>query len=120
MTLRSESCGRYTLVGRPDAIDVDGAGRVLLLADHDYVVRVPAEVSDLPLAGALRRLPGASEAALRFHGFVGDTYLDGRPLRVRSQKLTAKQVDAMLRSVVANLAALPFAFTAPAGRAVCP
>ncbi|MDQ3434114.1 MAG: DUF2357 domain-containing protein [Actinomycetota bacterium] len=115
MKLRSEVCGRFTLLGKADAMDVDADDSLLLLADRDYVVKVPARLSDLPLAGALRRLPGASEAVLRFSGFIGDTHLDGRTLRVRSPKLTAKQVDGMLRSVAGKLAALPFAFTAPTG-----
>jgi predicted component of viral defense system (DUF524 family) len=96
-------------------MEVDPDDRVLLLADRDYLVKVPAGISDLPLAGALRRLPGASEGVLRFSGFIGDTHLDGRVLRVRSPKLTATQVEGMLRSVAGRLAALPFAFTAPTG-----
>jgi hypothetical protein len=76
MTLRAEVCGRFTIVGAADTLDRDESGVVLLLADRSYVVKVPAETEDLPLAGALRRLPGASDAVLRFSGFIGDTRLD--------------------------------------------
>ncbi len=86
-----------------------------LLADRDYTVKTPTDVSELPLAGALRRLPGASEGILRFSGFIGDAQLDGRILRVRSPKLTASQVEEMLRAVARQLASLPFAFATPAG-----
>jgi hypothetical protein len=115
MNLLSEVCGGFTLVGDSASMGVDAESRVLLLADRDYVVKLPVGLVDLPLAGALRRLPGAVDATLRFRGFIGDTRLDGRVLRVRSPKLTATQVDAMLRAVTSRLAALPFAFATPVG-----
>ena len=115
MTLRSEVCGRFTIVGAADILDRDESGAVLLLADRSYVVQIPAEAGELPLVGALRQLPGASDAVLRFSGFIGDTRLDDRVLRVRSPKLTAVQVDEMLGAIRKRLAALPFAFATPVG-----
>ena len=79
------------------------------------MVQVPDDLADLPLAGALTRLSGAAEAVLRFRGFIGDTRLDGREIRVRSTKLTADEVEEMLRSVAGQLATLPFAFATPIG-----
>jgi hypothetical protein len=113
--LREEECGRFTIVADETTMSVAADGRLLLEADRDYVVRVPAGTTALPLAGALRRPPGATDATLRFRGFIGDTRLDGRAIGVWSRKLTARQVDEMLRGIGEQMASLPFVFTTPTG-----
>jgi hypothetical protein len=115
--LRSERCGGFVVHGAADALETDDDAALVLRADHDYAVTLPAGSAELPLAGALRRLPGASEAVLRFSGFIGDTKLGGRRVRVRSPKLTPRQVEWMLDAVAGRLAVLPFAFATPVGAA---
>lgn len=115
MSLRLEVCGPFTIIGPEGSLDQDEFGVVLVMADRDYVVKLAGDPYDLPLAGALRRLPGAQEAVLRFSGFIGDTRLGGRLVRVRSPKLTSEQVEQMLHAIRGRLAALPFAFATPVG-----
>ncbi len=113
MTVCAEVCGRFTIVGEPASLGCASDGAVAVQADRDYVVQLPPDVAVLPLAGALRRLPGAHEAVLRFSGFIGDTELDGRRLRVSSPKLLASEVEQMLSEISERLAALPFGFATP-------
>ena len=113
MTLCAEVCGRFMILGESGVLGTGADGAVELLADRDYVVRLPSDLGVPPLAGALRRLPGATDGVLRFSGFIGDTELDGRPLRVTSPKLHASEVEHMLGEISDRLAALPFAFATP-------
>jgi predicted component of viral defense system (DUF524 family) len=111
----SVRCGRYTVIGGPKAtIGLDG-GDVVLLAEEDYTVRLPAEGGEGALRGALSVLAGATEGRLRFGNFIGRTELDGRPIVVRSWRASDIEMDAMLEFVSGELGSLPTASGTPSG-----
>lgn len=89
-----------------------------LYAEETYVVHSRAGVDVRPgLAGALTVLPGAQEGRLRFGNFVGLAQLDGRTVRIDSDRMSTPRADRMLDELVAALNGLPSRALAPTGAA---
>jgi predicted component of viral defense system (DUF524 family) len=114
----SVGCGPYELVAqRPDSLELLPEGVAVVRAEHRYLVKLEEGADRTVLKGALDVPAGGSEGQLQFGNFIGWSTLGGRPLLVRSNRLSSDEVERMLDEVCDQLSSLPFTAKAPTNAA---
>ncbi|HEU5104778.1 MAG TPA: DUF2357 domain-containing protein [Solirubrobacterales bacterium] len=107
-------CGRYEIVAqREGSLAVAADGAIELRAERTYLVILDEGADPAVLEGALSIPVGGREGRLRFVNFIGRAELGGRRLDVRSDRLDAGAVEAMLDEVSAWFSSLPFTSAGP-------
>jgi predicted component of viral defense system (DUF524 family) len=107
-------CGPFEVVAQRDgSMHEQSDGKLVLLAESRYLVRLGKGADPNALRGALRVPRGGKEGVLEFGNYIGEATLGGRRVVVNSGRLTADAVQRMFEAVATELASLPFAAATP-------